>query len=94
MLIAKKLLAGAAASVLASTALIGGMTAAATPAAASAYDCQEYLRGWYNMTPPRIEACGRAVSGTLGGRTMCVTQLVTHGVASRHATNACDLADN
>lgn len=95
MLNVKKLLAGASASVLASTALIGGMMAAATPASATAWDCQEYLKQHgYFVNAVKIDACGRGTNGTMGSHIACVTQLVGDRVKSRDAENSCDLAPN
>ncbi|MPY47630.1 hypothetical protein [Streptomyces acidicola] len=91
----KKLLASGAAPSLAVTALVAGTLAVATPAHATAYDCQRYLsdRG-YTVTATRVNACAKGSGGELIDYVVCYARLTESGVTKNHAENACDLADN
>lgn len=85
----KRLLPRASAAFLAATGLLGWLMVAATPAQASAADCQRYLtdRG-YKLTDDRINACAN------DNGIWCIVFLQNSGVPERHAKNACDLSDN
>ncbi|WP_049566519.1 hypothetical protein [Streptomyces sp. SBT349] len=90
----KRLLVGAFTSSIAATALAAGTVALATPAQASAWDCQQYLRDrGYAVGSVETNACAQGARGGLADYAFCLYELDRGGVNNEsHRVNACQLA--